>query len=279
MHKKLSKMKKIVMLGIATSILLTSCKEKKTRTERDANSEVTQQTESVDNTSTSSSKATEEKNEETTQSPEKGSEAVCLMDISVRETPSRKGKWITSISIGEKVTYMGEKTEDPKSKKLYYKVKLIDGKQGWTRADFFVVNAKVGVLLEDASVYKRPSLVTKTDKSYSKMDIIAVISNQEGWIHVKGKRSKGKYIEEAWIKSSEISSSPIDIATAKFAAIAMNKPTAKEKISSLQEIIQNKDLESSSFIGALRNKMNEYKEKNTVPAESENLEIDEFDEE
>ncbi|WP_024740734.1 SH3 domain-containing protein [Tenacibaculum maritimum] len=194
----------------------------------------------------------------------KSSAAICLLDrLSVRETPEPKGKWLTSMSLGEKVMLLGEETTEPKTKKLYYKVKLSDGKKGWTPARFLAVSEKVGVMLEEASVYKRPELLTKTDKKYSVMDIIAVVENQNDWLKVKGKRAKGKYIEEGWIKSSNFSESAVDIAMAKFANMALGKETMTERIKALEEVLENNDLSSSAFVDILRAKARDYESKNT----------------
>lgn len=211
-----------------------------------------------------------DKSEKTTEDTIKGSEdkvviAICLLDnLSIRETPSAKGKWITSMSLGEKVMFTEEETTDAVSKKVYYKVKLTDGKEGWTRATFLAVNGAVGAMLEEASVYKRPDLLTKTDKKYSIMDIIAVTENKVDWMKVKGRRTEGEYIEEGWIKSSNISNDEIDIATAKFARSAMSKSTMTERIKALEEVINNQDLSSSKFINVLKSKIEDYKAKNVA---------------
>lgn len=194
---------------------------------------------------------------------EKSVSAICLLDkLSIRESASAKGKWITSISLSEKVTLTGEETIDSVSKKEYYKVKLIDGKEGWTRSTFLAVNGKVGAMLEEAVVYKRPDLLTKTEKKYSIMDIIAVTETQGDWIKVKGKRFEGKYIEEGWVKTSNITNDQVDIATAKFAGIANTQPTMTERIKALKDVINNSDLSSSKFITVIENKIEDYESKN-----------------
>ncbi|TYP97508.1 SH3 domain-containing protein [Tenacibaculum adriaticum] len=239
-------MKKILITIISISFLFTSCKQEgKTTKTKDDNQTIQ-----------SLSDSTEEV---------EPSEAICLLDkLSVRETPNAKGKWITSMSLGEKVIFTGAETTDSISKKQYYKVKLVDGKEGWTRSSFLVVDGKVGVMLAEVSIYKRPDLLTKTENKYSPMDIIAVISTQDEWINVKGKRADGKYIEEGWIKSSNISENPVDIATAKFAITALSKESMTDRIEALQEIVNNSDLATSSFIGVLNEKIKDYKEKNSV---------------
>ncbi|WP_442267186.1 SH3 domain-containing protein [Tenacibaculum sp. ZS6-P6] len=251
-------MKKIFIAVISISLLVIGCKtengtSKSTSVETNNNSE-TEKTSSVDDGS---------------------GDAICLLDkLSVRETPSGKGKWITSMSLGEKVYFTGEKYIDSVSKKDYFKVKLIDGKEGWSRAPFLAVNGKVGVMVKNASVYKRPDLLTKTENEFSPMDIIAVIGNQDDWIQVKGKRTTGKYIEEVWVKSNNISDKSVDIATAKYASIAMTKPTMTERIKALQEIVENSDFSESIFINLINEKIKDYESKN-VPVDVQDVKVEE----
>lgn len=240
-------MKKIVIAIVALSTVLYSCEPEKKSSD----------TKTTENTSR------EEKKEPVAEEATKGGDAICVIDkLSVRETPGAKTKWITSLSLGEKVYYTGESVMDSASKKEYYKVKLIDGKEGWSRATFLVVDGKVGAVVQEANVYKRPDLLTKTDKKYSPMDIIAVMSTQDDWVQVKGKRAEGKYVEEAWIKANNITENSIDIATAKYASLALTKETMTDRITALQEIVDNADFSSSSFMGLLKEKIKEYQAKN-----------------
>lgn len=237
-------MKKLFIAIISVSSLIVSC-EKKAKTKEAEKSR------------------TEVEVVERQEAPKSAKSAICLLErLSIRETPSSKGKWITSMSLGEKVFFEGEEITDTKSKKLYYRVKLIDGKEGWTRATFLAVDGIVGAMLESSSVYKRPDLLTKTDKKYSVMDIIAVTENQGDWMKVKGKRAEGEYIEEGWIKSTNISNDEIDIATAKFASLAMTKSTMTERIKALEEVISNTDLSSSKFVSIIKEKITDYEAKN-----------------
>lgn len=241
-------MKKILIATFALCTLLTSCKGKKSSSENEQ-----QGVETTENSGADTEKAN------------LAGEAVCILDkLSVRETPGKKGKWVTSLSLGEQITFLGEKMEDPASKKEYSKIKLIDGKEGWTRSSFIVVNGKVGAMLENTTVYKRPDLLTKTDKQYSPMDIIAVMTTQGDWMQVKGKRRIGEYVEEAWIKSSNISNSPVDVATAKYAAMALSKETMTDKIKALQELVNNSDLSESKFISLIGEKIKDLQEKNST---------------
>ena len=94
------------------------------------------------------------------------------------------------------------------------------------------------------------------------MDIIAVLKTQDDWMHVKGKRTKGEYVEEGWIKSGNLSEASVDIAVAKFAGVAMAAGSMTEKIKELEEITENNDFSSSSFIPRLQAKIEDYKSRN-----------------
>lgn len=187
------------------------------------------------------------------------SQAVCIWnEVSVRETPNSKGKWKTSMSVGEKITFLGETAVDSLAKnREYFKVRLADGTEGWSVSDFIVVDGTVAVFLTDKDIYKRPDLLTKSDKKFNQMDIVAIKSEQDDWLEVTGKRFEGKWIDTGWVKKGELSQESIDIAVAKFASIAMAKEDESEKIESLEEIIGNSDFTSSSFIPMIQKKLEE----------------------
>ncbi len=252
-------MKKIFIAVVTISLVMIGCKTEGGTSKNDA-------TETTNNT----------KNDDASSTSKDGSgDAICLLDkLSVREKPSAKGKWITSMSLGEKVYFTGEEHVDSITKKDYFKVKLIDGKEGWARAPFLAVNGEVGVVTKNASVYKRPDLLTKTENEFSPMDIVAVIAKQDDWIQVKGKRATGKYIEEVWIKSNNVSDKRVDIATAKYAGIAMGKPTMTDRIKALQEVASHTDLSESMFIDLIKDKIRDYQSKN-VPIDVQDVKVDE----
>lgn len=177
-------------------------------------------------------------------------DAVCIWDkIAVRKSPDPKGKWITSLSIGETLTYLG--IDSAAGDKTYANIQLNDKSQGWAIKDFIVPNGKPVAMLKDADLYSRPDLLTKTDKKFSKMDIVSSIEQQDDWIKVRGKRSEGKWIEEGWVKGMNISYDGVDIATAKFAKQAYALENTDERVQALKDIIDNSDLSDSKFISEL----------------------------
>ena len=176
--------------------------------------------------------------------------AVCIWnEVSVRATPDAKGKWLTSISIGEALEYLGEDAPDAQDpKKTYTRVKLTDGTEGWSRKDFIIENGEVAVFLENNAIYKRPDLLTKTDHEFSQMDIVAIKSTQGDWVEVSGKRKEGTWITTGWVKGNKLSKKAEDVAVAKFGRAALNEEEPAAQKEQLKEILDNPDLNSSKFI-------------------------------
>lgn len=204
-------------------------------------------------------------------------EAVGIWDkVSVRATPSEDGKWLTSVSLGESLTYLGEEAKDSNDK-MYYKIRLNDGKEGWVRYEFVVPEAKPAVFVNESDLYNRPDLLTKSDKKFSKMDIIAVKQTQDDWVEVTGKRTNGKWIETGWVRKSNISYEPVDIAMAKFAKPAMETEDPDSRAKKLEEILNNVDLSSSAFVVDIKEALDEVKLNASTPEDIDDTATDEED--
>ncbi|MGE0076672.1 MAG: hypothetical protein AB7S48_02325 [Bacteroidales bacterium] len=181
--------------------------------------------------------------------------AVCVWDnVSLKETADENGKWLSSLSLGETVIYLGKEQSVETAKKAvtYYNIRLKDGKEGWSQADFIILGSKPAAIIEDSPIYSRPDLLNKTDKVFSSMDIVAVKSENNGFIEVTGKRKDGKWLETGWIKSSAVTYKDVDVAVAKFASKAMSIKEESKKIEAIEDIINNSDLDSSIFIENLK---------------------------
>jgi len=215
----------VTLLILAVFIIISGCKTKKSTGEENASGE-----------------------------SRKG-DAVCIWDnLSLKESPDKDGKWLASISLGEKCIFLNSEKEDINGDKKtrYLKIRLQDGKEGWVQSDFIVVDGKPGVIIQDAIIYSRPDLLTKTAKSFSKMDIIGVKGNQNDFVEVAGKRKDGKWIETGWVKASYISYSEIDIAVAKYAVKALTMEETGKRDAAIKEIVDNRDFQGSAFIASLK---------------------------
>ncbi|WP_416864423.1 MAG: SH3 domain-containing protein [Imperialibacter sp.] len=183
--------------------------------------------------------------------------AVCVWDnLSVRAEPNSKSKYITSISIGETLTLLGESAVDSAdNNRAYAKVSLADGKEGWAQSLLVIEGGTAAVFTDDVSIYKRPDLLTKSDKSFSQMDIVAIKSLQDDWAEVVGKRNEGTWIETGWVKKENLSPKPVDIAAAKFGRIALNEKDMEKRKQAISDIINNPDFSGSTFIPRLEGEL------------------------
>ena len=200
--------------------------------------------------------------EEAEKEPEEPTEpnAVCLWPeaISIREEASSKAKFITSMYLGEKIFYLGDdKTvEEGKRERTYCRVRLQDGKEGWTRKDF-VAEGKAVAILEDATIYKRPDLLTKTSNKFEPMDVVAILEEKEGFFRVKGK--KGTWFKEGWIKMDNVTDEQVDVVFAVFYSKAQIMSDEKKE-KELKSLVDNSDLAGSVFMSTLQEKMIEMEE-------------------
>ncbi len=183
--------------------------------------------------------------------------AVCIWDnLSVRAAADSKSQWLTSISIGESLTLQGESAVDSAdNNREYVKVKLADGKEGWTQKTLLVEGGTAAVFTQAVPIYKRPDLLTKTENTFSEMDIVAIKGVQEGWVEVTGKRKEGKWIETGWVKKESLSSNNVDIATAKFSRIALEETDTEKRKQALASIVENPDFAGSAFIPRLQGEL------------------------
>lgn len=181
-------------------------------------------------------------------------EGVCIWDkIALRDKPEEKGKWLTAINLGEKVTYLEETEIDESGTKPreYVKIKLIDGKEGWALKDFVIIDGLGAVFTADTEIYQRPDLLAKSGKSFSKMDIVAVISEKDDWLEVTGKRKDGNWIETGWIKAGNLSTKDVDVAVAVYARKAFEIKEKGKQQEEIRNIVDNQDFSSSVFISDL----------------------------
>ena len=203
----------------------------------------------------------------------KESVAVCVWEnISVRATASAKGKYVTALKLGETLTFLHATEKDGDHE--YAKVRLQDGKEGWSRADFIVVDAKAAVFRNDSDLYSRPDLLTKTGDKFRRMDIVAIKQEKDGWVEIAGKRAEGKWISKGWVKPGNLTPEAVDIAAAKFASKAMKLDDYDKRLAALEEVAGNSDLSESVFIDLVKEEINNMKttydvdEVEDVPAEA-----------
>lgn len=174
--------------------------------------------------------------------------ALCMWNnLSMRATPNEKGKFLTSLNMGETMIYLDSTVTDESSSKKhqYAKVKLSDNTEGWVRNDLIIIDAKLAVITDKASICKRADLITKTDKSFEAMDIVAVKSTSSGLANVKGIIKGGTWYSEGWISEGLLSYKKPDITAAILISRALSMKDTEERINELGKIY-NEELDEYS---------------------------------
>ena len=177
-------------------------------------------------------------------------QAICMWGtLAIKETPEDKGKYVTNVYLGEKMTLLGETKVDDSSKKKheYVKVKLTDGTEGWIQLNLIAPNASASVVKGTAKIYKRADLLTGTDKAFERLDFLAVTKEQGDWLEVKGVPAGESWFQSGWIKKENVTNSDIDVTFALLYKRAMDKKDDAEKEKALEELKNNSDLSGSVF--------------------------------
>jgi hypothetical protein len=199
--------------------------------------------------------------------------AICIWSsLVVRETPSLKGKYKSTMNLGEKAIFLKESAVDSsnkKSPKEFIKIKLTDGSQGWVQSTFMAVGAKTYVLKDKTKLYKRPDILSAGKDEFDKMQFVVVTEDQGEWVKIKGKKTADTWFKEGWIKTDRLIDSEVDVTVAILAERAMLKETDEKKTEALKEIVDNPDLSSSIFISDVRAIYDSYVNPET-PAEGDN---------
>jgi len=175
--------------------------------------------------------------------------AVAIIDgMSIRKEPTKAGKWLTNISLGETVEFTGNRHIDSADKnREYLEVVLLDGTQGWCMSWGLIVDGQIAAILSDASIYKRPSELTKTDKAFKTMDMVVISNSKEDWLEVVGKRKTLK----GWIMKRHISLEPNDVTFAILVGKALGKSKGKERLDKITAFLLDMDDNGSVLLGAL----------------------------
>lgn len=185
---------------------------------------------------------------------------ICLWkELSLKDGAGADAKWKTTIYLGEKMDYSGNsETITEKGKEVtYHEVSLIDDTKGWVRADFVSLNAQRAALKTQSKVYKRPDILTATEKELDEMDFVAVLKEKGDWVQIKCKRPSDKWFVSGYVKKSNLSFEETDVAVSLLYQKAQASKNEDDKAKALEQILDNQDLKTSGFYGKIKNMMEE----------------------
>jgi len=197
--------------------------------------------------------------EQTTENTEEVQEiekivAVCITNgVPIRKEPNKEAKYLSSLNLGETFLYLGETAIDTNDKnREYYKVELSDGNVAWARSYGIKIDATPAAIISETPIYKRPDLVTKTNKLYKPIEFIAVISEKEEWVEVVGSGNK----RSGWILKRNITTSKEDVATATLANkdLLKNGDIVMDKI---PDFLEQLPYPNSQFAALLQNMLDD----------------------
>ncbi len=170
-------------------------------------------------------------------------------DVPVRELPSKDGKWVSKLNLGETLYFLGEEAVDSSdNNREYLKVELSDGKVAWAMSYGLIVNAKIAAVKESVPVYERPDLVTLTKNEFNIMDVLAIEETKDSWIKVIGENKKIK----GWIKQGVVTENEEDVAVAILASKQLRNKNKDLNLDKIEEFIENIPYKNSFFINYLK---------------------------
>ncbi len=176
--------------------------------------------------------------------------AVCIWDGgSVREGPTAKANWVSSLALGERVTWLGISEPDSTNQdRVYHKIELSDSTVGWASEYVLAIDAEPAVVKTPTPLFRRPDLITVTEKELEPLDFLAILESDGKWIRVVGKENKKK----GWIKLESISVVEEDVAVGVLVNKALALKEREKRLERLQSIIDNPVFSSSTFIDDVR---------------------------
>ncbi len=184
---------------------------------------------------------------------------VCLWSaVSLRKEPKAKGKYITTLYLGENATFLGEKTEDDSNAKKpveYIKVRLADGKEGWMASRFMAINGVSHVFTGNSKLYKRPDILASGKDEFDRLQYVVVLEEKDDWVRVKGIDKSVNWFRSGWVKKDKLTDNQVDVTVAILYARALGKKDTEKQVIALQEIVDNSDLASSMFISNVKSKI------------------------
>ncbi len=179
-------------------------------------------------------------------------------EVGLHETPTEKGKYVTSIYIGEQITLVGDTASEKSGDRTYHyhKIQLSDGKQGWVRDEFIAIESLPAASIGSAPIFKRPDIAAVTGKEFGMMDFVAVKPSATNWVEVTGKVAGEKWFTTGYIQKSDLTFDPIDI---EFACLnrRRNETTNENLAATLLKQMESATFQGSMFYDAMFEEVSE----------------------
>lgn len=173
--------------------------------------------------------------------------------LALRETPERSGNFITRVNIGE--TFKTADSVDVSSDDEYIFVELKGGTSGYILNRLVMPKAVPYAIQYDAIIYSRPDDLTRTDKTFKRMDIVGLteVDSDGIWHKVKGRSPGDKWFKEGWIKNGFGTRNERDVAVASLVNRALEETDEAKRHQLLRDIQTNPELQEAYLIQHVSN--------------------------
>jgi hypothetical protein len=187
--------------------------------------------------------------------PDEVVSGLCLWkEVAIRETPSEKGKFITTVYRGETFTLTGDTASESVNDKdrQYHQVKLSDRTEGWMRTEFLAINGVPATFVTTSNIFKRPNEMTETLKVFDMLDFVAIMSTTgSDWCEVKGKPVGQKWFSVGWVKCQDLSRKEEDIRYSMLYIKAMENDDSVKREAEITNLLSMDGFKESPFYTAL----------------------------
>ena len=170
---------------------------------------------------------------------------------SLRQEKESNSKWLASLTFGESMELLGETHEG--KKRTYEKVRLLDGKEGWVRADLIYQGGKLGVITQTSQVYSRPSISNIGDKEVSSGTLVVVKQRKAEFTEFIAKNDPSNNRVRGWVLGEgAITTDESEVAVAVLLNQAKAEKVLSKRKSKLEAIIHNSSFQNSVFLSEAR---------------------------
>ncbi len=182
-------------------------------------------------------------------------------------TSDRQQNYLVPIYYGERVEMLGAYDTLEAENRVYMKIRLLDGEEGWVYEELFEKGGRLAVIISESELYRRPDLMTLRNEGLEIGEIVIVLERKGEWVHISGEKKARK----GWVQNTDIFSfREDDLKTALLYYKATEESGAgsvKETITRLEEILADAELTKSALIPLVQAKISQLKE-DTQPPDS-----------
>lgn len=168
--------------------------------------------------------------------------------------PNQQENYLVPIYYGESVEVINEFDTVASENRIYMKIRLQDGEEGWVYEELFEKGGRLAVMTSTSELYRRPDMMTLRDEGLDVGEIVVVLERKDSWLHISG----NKKAKKGWIRDSgKFSMEQTDLKVALLLFKADQADVADQKREKLEAILADESLGQSELIPLVRSVLRE----------------------